>query len=157
MKYNFIDIGMTEEYNKETGQWEPGDLLLTAPDLNYSYKPIEGTIDLAIKRNYENLKQILIFRCMTRKGDYLLNKGLGHSFDLLFGRRLSKELIEEGKQLIRNVIIYDNLIASSDLEIVGIPVDRNTILYTIIISNGSLNPYRFNLIFNMEEDTWRIE
>jgi hypothetical protein len=48
------------------------------------------------------------------------------------------------------------LIAAGDITITGIPL-KNTILYQIAINNGTGGFYKFTLIYDSIEDTWRIE
>ena len=46
MKYNTRDLAMTQDYNEETQQWEPGDLMLSLPSIDHNGLPREGTVDL---------------------------------------------------------------------------------------------------------------
>jgi hypothetical protein len=157
VKYDTRDLAMTQDFNSESGQWEPGDLMLSAPALDSNGQIAVDSVDLYTRFGYENLKQILAIRFLTRQGDYSLRPALGHNLNRIMGRRLSKELIEQGKQLIMQTLTYDNLIAASDIAVSGLPFDRQTILYTITIQCGLQQVYRFNLIYNADPGTWRIE
>jgi hypothetical protein len=157
MKYNSRDIAMVQSYDRETGQLEVGDIMLSAPlhDMNGNEKP--NTVDIYTCMGYENLKQMISIRFMTQKGDYSLRPGLGQTLNRIMGRRITKELIAEGQQYIVQTITFDNFIAASDIDVTGIPFDRQTILYNIAINVGANNYYKFNMLYDSEQGTWRIE
>ena len=59
MKYNTRDLAMTQDYNEETQQWEPGDLMLSLPSIDHNGLPREGTVDLYTRSGYDNVRQML--------------------------------------------------------------------------------------------------
>lgn len=157
MKYNTRDLAMTQDYNEETQQWEPGDLMLSLPSIDHNGLPREGTVDLYTRSGYDNVRQMLAFRFLTRQGDYVPRPALGQNLERIMGRRMTPDLVEEGRRIIIRTITYDGWIDSADLEVTGIPFDRETIIYNIGIRLGGSAIYRFNLRYSTEQDSWRLE
>jgi hypothetical protein len=157
MKYNTRDLAMSQDYDAITGQWQPGDLQLAMPAFDYNGQERPDTVDLATCIGYDNLRQMITVRMLTRQGDYTLRPGLGQNFASIMGRRMTSTLVEQGRQLIIQALTYDNYIDAADIAVTGIPFDRQTILYSLAIHVGNAEFYKFTLIHNGDQGAWRLE
>lgn len=113
-RYNQIDMSFSEE----------GDFILTEDN------------DFAISTGEECLREDISIRAKTERGSWLIYSLLGASLQNLIGRSNSRQTAEEGEANLKRNLTYDNLIDSSGLQILYLPV-KDSILYYITVKTDS--------------------
>jgi hypothetical protein len=116
MATRIIDLGLTND----------GDLMLDVnPDINET--------DLQLAEDEDNLRQQVIIRLKTYRGDWLSFMGVGANMVDYIGLPNTKEVADRIAANIVSAITYDKFIDPSLVNIYSIPVNENEILFTIRI------------------------
>lgn len=80
-----------------------------------------------------SLLQEIRTRLSSRKNTWKLTKGIGANLTSFLGEARTNQQIS----IIRNAIIecltFDNLVGVPDLEVISMPLNRETVLYRIIV------------------------
>jgi hypothetical protein len=82
------------------------------------------------------LLQSCMFRLKTVIGDWVLEPECGASLEQLIGEPNSKDTGDLMEQLIVVALTHDGFLTSEEIKIVTIPVDKFTIMSTIILTYG---------------------
>lgn len=84
--------------------------------------------DLVLSKNSKEIsKNLIIERFKTNLNDFQLNPTYGANLDEYLGRGISNKLIEEIVTRLRFTLTYDNFFNNSDIEILPIVLDKNSI------------------------------
>lgn len=128
-----IDIGLTND----------GDLFLSTDSVTLQN-------DIALVVNEDVLRQQIIMRIKTYRGDWLTYPKLGASLVDYIGTPNTRENIERIASNIKEALTYDNFIKSSLLDIYSIPVNQDEVLFTIRVTYGS-NALTFPISYSLKE------
>jgi hypothetical protein len=90
--------------------------------------------DFLHSEGVDALLQSCMFRLKTVIGDWILEPECGASLEQLVGEPNSKDTGDLMEQLIVGALTHDGFLTSEEIEIVTIPVDKFTIMSTIIIT-----------------------
>jgi hypothetical protein len=142
MKYSYVDIAQTSD----------GDINLTPSSSDIG----SVATDIMLASGYAALAQASEFRMKTELGDLLAHENLGTVLDELIGSRNTYQTAETGKLSIMNSLTYGGFINSSDIKIISIPADENTIIYHIEIFNNGVSTYKYDLLLDLENGVRRI-
>ena len=141
-----IDLGMSLLYNGDEG----GDLQLSAPFTN---KNGEVVADLALAYGNQVTRNIVYTRIRTQAPNWFLHPTLGGNLEDLVGEPNTKDTAQRGVTFITNALMYDNFLEEDRFTVRAIPVNREEILFVIVINsrpNDIVVPIQFNYNYGMK-------
>jgi phage baseplate assembly protein W len=94
---------------------------------------IENT-DIALVSGVDHATQSINFRLRTNLRELFMHEEIGNELIEVIGKTNTRETAEQGKRYIINAITKNNFIAEDEVEVTAIPVDVNTIVYSIAVT-----------------------
>ena len=109
-----------------------------------------STGDIAVTdTQWRDTVQQAYIRLMTDSGDYTLYPALGASLSQLYGMPQTAATGAFGKSLILNALTGDNTFTASQVSVVAVPTDRQSIRFDVTLSSGSLQQLTLSLQQNL--------
>lgn len=110
--------------------------------INSEYGDIEilgGDLVLS-KTNKEIAKHVIIERFKTNLNDFQLNPNYGANLEEYLGRGINNKLIEEIVTRLRFILTYDNYFNSSEIELLPVILDKNSIKIMLYLTTSENDP-----------------
>lgn len=140
--YNKIDIGINDI----------GDLAIsTRTDLDGN-----EITDISLVSGDYAVRQSVMFRLKTNLNELFMHPYIGNKLLEIIGRKNTRETAELGKRFLLDTIVRYNYINEQDVEIEAIPMDENTIIYTIQIIDTPYSIVSFVLELDLHDGVRRV-
>lgn len=124
------DLGLgTPQCNEE------GELLYVDPVGETSTNDDDGELirDIPLRFSVSCEKQIIINRLRTDDPDWRIHPEIGANLSDLIGKPNTRETGKTGENLIVRSLTHDGFISEGSLEVRGVPVSTNEILFRITV------------------------
>lgn len=118
-----------------------GDLVLTDDG---DFADTQDKYDLAI---FQIIRTIV----NTKPGEFALYPNLGFQSDIYEGQRNTRELGERVAKAVKDAIIQNTIFYEHELEVVPVPVGKNTIALRITILNNQ-EKHRYAIAYDTKEN-----
>lgn len=92
--------------------------------------------DFTLVSDKDVLKQDIAFRLRTNIGEFIPHEDLGAGLDEIIGEPNTRETSQIGETKILKSLTYDARIARIDLNVRGVPVSNEAIMYYLFVNNG---------------------
>lgn len=131
-----VDFRFSPEGDLELGAPhynEEGELLYVDPVGETSTNEDDGELvrDIPLRYSVSVEKQIIINRLRTDNPDWRIHPEIGANLSDLIGQPNTRETGKAGEQMIVRCLTHDGFIAEGNLEVRGVPVSKNEILFRI--------------------------
>jgi hypothetical protein len=97
-------------------------------------EPVLENGDFAISLGTDSLLQNILYRLKTVISDWVLCPECGASLEQLIGEPNSQETADRMEEQVLYALTHDGFLFSDELEIITLPVDKNTILLTVFVT-----------------------
>lgn len=104
--------------------------------------------DFALAVGMEVLRDEITIRILTPEWEWFGDPNASAGLDRLIGKRLTRQLVEEGKQRIIRILTYDGLLAPTEFGVYGVPGEPSEITYYIVLYADQESPLEFVLDLN---------
>ena len=140
--YNKIDIGINDI----------GDLIIsTRTDSDGN-----EITDISLVNEDYAVRQSVMFRLKTNLNELFMHPYIGNKLLEIIGHKNTRETAELGKRFLLDTIVKYNYINEQDVAIEAIPIDENTIIYTIQISDTPYSIINFVLELDLQDGVRRV-
>lgn len=103
--------------------------------------------DFALATGMAALRDEITIRILTPEYEWFGNPNASAGLDRLVGRRLTTQLVEEGKQRIIRALTYDGLLAPTEFGVYGVPGESEITFYVLLYADQE-SPLEFVLDLN---------
>ena len=129
--------------------------LICSEDGEILFEDNIGDFKKGYESEYEPLTQTLLKRIQSTDEDWRLDGSVAANLNYLQGTVLTKEIVEEAKNMIFAAIIKDGFIAPEKIRIDAESFERNILLFNISIyvnENDFYNVYNLGVSYDMRDN-----
>lgn len=157
MMWRATDWGFTDDGDLALGAPkvnDNGETLFLHPDGTVSTEGVDDAVyvrDIPLKRNQQELEQIIINRLRTEAPDWFHYPNMGGNLSDLIGESNTRATGDMGVQRIREALTYRGLMNEEHIHVRPVPIAPYEILFVITISDSNGRTMsRIPLTFNLQ-------